>query len=83
MIAKRVTGVRKIYAITSPEHYKAMQWCINNNIKIYPKLRDGKYILVKVQDGCAKTSNKTYDYKEVHQAQWDFYLYIYKKENHV
>ena len=68
---------------TTKEHYKAFDWCTKNNIRIYPKVRDGQYILVYTENGVANTSGKLYTKKELQQNIWDFYLYIYKKYKNV
>jgi len=61
------------------EHYKAMQWCINNDIKIYPKPFNGVYYFIYVIDGQGHRGRKTYAKDELTMNQWDFYLYLYKK----
>ena len=66
---------------TQEEHYKAFKWCDENNIRIYPKPRDGKFILVYTVDGVAHTTNKLHDPKNYQQAIWDFYLFLYNKLN--
>lgn len=66
---------------TRPEHYKAFDWCTKNRIKIYPKLRDGKYILVQTIDGVAYTSGKKYEKDDFQSVIWDYYLYLYKEYN--
>jgi len=69
------------YINTTDEHYKALYWCDKNNIKIYPKVRGKKFILVYCIDGCARTSFKLHDKKDYIQAIWDFYLFLYNKYN--
>ena len=62
-----------------PEHYKAMQWCVNNNIKVYPKLFNGVYYFMYIIEGQGYKGNKTYSVEEITANQWNFYLYLYKK----
>ena len=66
-----------------PEHYKAMQWCVNNDIKIYPKPFNGVYYLIYTIEGQGKRGHKTYSKKEMEKSWWDFYLYLYEKLNNV
>jgi len=65
--------------ITNKEHYDAFRWCTENRIKIYPKPRKNKFILVYTIDGVAKTSGKEYDKKEYMECIWNFYLFLYNK----
>ena len=63
------------------KHYKAIQWCINNNIYVsaYPTT-----IGTKVE---IKNNNKTfispmtYSKKELHLKIWELYLYLYDQNN--
>jgi hypothetical protein len=64
---------------TNQEHYKAFNWCNKNRMKVYPKPRNGKFILVYTIDGVAKTTNKLHDPKKYQQSIWDFYLFLYNK----
>lgn len=64
---------------TEEQHYNAFKWCDDNDIRIYPKPRDNKFILVYVIDGVARTSNKLHEKKNYQQAIWDFYLFLYNK----
>jgi|TARA_B110000483_G_scaffold57008_1_gene71323 hypothetical protein len=68
---------------TNPKHYEAFKWCDENNIKIYPKPRKNKFILVYSVNGFAKTSGKEYDKDEYMQAIWDFYIFLYDKLKNV
>ena len=65
--------------ITNHKHYEAFSWCCDNNVRIYPKLRGSKFILVYSINGFAKTTNKLHDKKDYQQAIWDFYLFLYNK----
>jgi hypothetical protein len=62
-----------------PEHYKAKSWCIDNDIKVFPKPRNGGFILVYVIDGIGKSSYKVHDRNDYQRQWWDFYLYLYQK----
>lgn len=64
---------------TQEQHYAAFKWCDENGIRIYPKPRNGKFILVYVIDGQAHTTNKLHDPKDYQQAIWGFYLFLYNK----
>jgi len=66
---------------TNEKHYKAFKWCCDNNIRIYPKLKKGKYILIYEINGVSKTSGKEYDVKYYMDAIWEFYLFLYNKLN--
>ena len=68
---------------TRAEHYEAMSWCLKNNIKVYPKLRGAKYILVHTVDGVAYSSGKEYDVKEYQQVIWEYYLYLFNEFKNV
>jgi len=60
-----------------------MQWCVNNDIKIYPKPFNGVYYLIYTIEGQGKRGHKTYSKKEMEKSWWDFYLYLYEKLNNV
>lgn len=64
---------------TEKEHYDAFKWCDNNGIRIYPKPRGAKFILVYVINSQAHTTHKEHDVKDYQQAIWDFYLFLYNK----
>jgi len=61
------------------EFHKAFSWCTKNNIRVYPKIRPGGYILVYEIDGFAKTSGKIHAKKEYQDSIKEFYIYLYKK----
>ena len=61
------------------EHYKAIQWCINNDILVsaLPTKRGTKIEIVnKIK---RKVSPKTYKKDELHLKIWELYLYLYQK----
>lgn len=60
-------------------HYKAIQWCINNNIFVgaLPTIK-GIKIEIKHNDKII-ISNKTYEQNELQNKLWELYLYLYKK----
>lgn len=61
------------------DHQKAMQWCINNNIKVGVKPTK-KGLKVEINDnGKVKVSPNIYDNSEAVNKCWELYLYIYKK----
>jgi len=62
-----------------PQFYEAFSWCTNNNIRIYPKIRPGGYILVYEIDGFAQTTGKVHSKTEYQQKIYEFYIYLYKK----
>ena len=66
---------------TQEKHYTAFKWCDEHGIRIYPKPRDGKFILVYVIDSQAHTTHKLHDIKDYQQAIWDFYVFLYNKLN--
>lgn len=63
----------------TPQHYKAFQWCTNNGIRVFPKLRSAGYILVYEIDGFGHSSGKVHSAAYYQEAIWQFYLYLYKK----
>lgn len=67
----------------SKQHYTAKRWCINNDIKVFPKPLNGKYYLVYVINGLGKRGRKTYTKEEMENNWWEFYLYLYTKYNDV
>lgn len=62
-----------------PKFYKAFSWCTKNNIRIYPKIRPGGYILVYEIDGFAKTTGKIHPKTEYQEKIVEFYIYLYEK----
>ena len=66
---------------TEEIHYKAFKWCDEKGIRIYPKPRNGRFILVYVINSQAHTTNKEHDPKDYQQAIWDFYVFLYNKLN--
>tara|TARA_B110000971_G_C19515912_1_gene279569 strand:- start:169 stop:393 length:225 start_codon:yes stop_codon:yes gene_type:complete len=64
---------------TNPKHYEAFKWCTENRIKVYPKIKGDKFILVYTIDGVAHSSGKLYDKSEYMQNIWEFYLFLYNK----
>jgi len=66
-------------ANVTDKHYKAIQWCLKNNIRIYPRpLLSGGYNLIYEKDGYPRTSGKLYDREQLYQAIWDFWLFTYE-----
>lgn len=64
--------------------YKAFNWCIENNIKIYclPKKPSEKLYAVQVNNnGKITTSDKKYQKNQVDNKIWELYLFIYLKYN--
>jgi len=66
---------------TTPDHYKSMSWCIQNDIKVYPKKTKEGFKLICVRNGQAFQSGISYNDIEIHQKIWDFYAYLHKKYN--
>ena len=61
------------------KHYKAIQWCINNDIYVsaLPTKRGTKIEIVNKNK--RKVSPKTYKKVDLHKKIWELYLYLYKK----
>lgn len=70
--------MKRIWTPT-PEHYKAMNWCINNDIKIFPKPFNGVYYFIYTIEGQGHRGRKTYTKQDLQVNQWNFYLYLYEK----
>ena len=66
---------------TEEKHYRAFKGCDDNGVRIYPKPRNGKFILVYVVNDQAHTTNKLHDPEDYQQAVWDFYVFLYNKLN--
>jgi len=78
MKAKKASKARfKFYP--TQEHYKAFQWCTNNDIRVFPKLRPTGYMLVYEIDGFGQSSGKVHSVEYYQEAIWQFYLYLYAK----
>lgn len=60
-------------------HYKAIQWCINNNIKVavHPT-RAGLKVVID-ENGLKSMSPGTYTNNEANDKVWELYLYLYDK----
>ena len=70
---------KKINIQQSDDHRKAMQWCINNNIKV-GVLPTKKGLKVEInENGDKKISPKIYTQLEAQKKVIELYLYIYKK----
>lgn len=63
----------------TPEHQKALQWCLKNEIKVsqHPTL-EGLRIEINNR-GKRILSPKTYSKIKANNKCWDLYLYLYKK----
>lgn len=72
----------KDYIPTEAER-AAYHWCINNDVKVHVKPRDGQFILVAEIDGVGRSSGKKYLQSEIFSKQWGYYLYLYEKLNDV
>jgi len=66
---------------TEKKHYDAFKWCIDNGIRIYPKPKNGKFILIYEINSQAHSTNKLHDPKDYQQRIWDFYVFLYNKLN--
>ncbi len=63
------------------KHYKAIQWCINNNIYVsaYPTTIGTK---VEINNnGKTFISPMTYSKKDLDFKIWELYLYLYNQNN--
>ena len=61
------------------DFYKAFNFCEKNRIRVYPKVRGKKFILVSAIDGVAKTSGKEYSKSEYQTLIKEYYIYLWKK----
>ena len=61
------------------KHCQAFKWATDNNIRIYPKVRGKKFILILERDGKTETSGKEYNKKDYQDVIWEFYLTLYNK----
>ena len=61
------------------KHQKAMQWCINNNIKVGVKpTKNGLKVEIN-NNGSVNVSPNIYDNVEACNKVWELYLYLYNK----
>tara|TARA_R100000734_G_C3259046_1_gene58281 strand:+ start:62 stop:280 length:219 start_codon:yes stop_codon:yes gene_type:complete len=63
----------------TPDHYTAFNWCINNDIFIYPIPTGKKFYLVAKINGTERSSFKEYTKQVYEEKIWEYYLYLYKK----
>jgi hypothetical protein len=63
------------------KHYKAMQWCISNNIYVsaYPTTIGTKVEIIN--NGKTFISPNTYTKKQLDFKIWELYLYLYDQNN--
>lgn len=69
---------KKFKALTD-EHYKAIQWCIGNNIKVGVKPTTKGLKIEIDENGIKQISPKTYSQIEAQNKCWELYLYLYRK----
>lgn len=71
--------------VPTKDEYKAMHWCINNNIKISPKaLSTLKWSIIIDLNGKKTESPDSYGKIEIWKKILEYYTYYYKKyENKV
>jgi hypothetical protein len=70
--------IQRFKAVTE-SHYKAMQWCLKNNIKVYVKPTK-KGLKVEINDNDKiNCSPIFYTNTDACNKCWELYLYIYKK----
>lgn len=63
----------------TPEHQKALKWCLKNEIKVsqHPTL---KGLRVEINNrGTRILSPETYSKTQANNKCWELYLYLYKK----
>ena len=61
------------------KHQKAMQWCINNNIKVGVKpTKNGLKVEIN-NNGTVVVSPTIYENVDACNKVWELYLYIYDK----
>ena len=67
------------FAQVTDKHQKAMQWCINNNIKVGVKPTK-KGLKVEINNnGSVKVSPNIYNNVDACNKVWELYLYLYNK----
>ncbi|WP_288955961.1 hypothetical protein [uncultured Polaribacter sp.] len=65
------------FAQVTDKHKKAMQWCINNNIKVGVKPTK-KGLKVEINNnGSVKVSPNIYNNVDACNKVWELYLYLY------
>lgn len=66
--------------VYTPKEDLAYKWCINNNVKIYPKPKSQTewYLIVNV-NGVEKQSPEAYKKNEIWKNLFKFYTYYYDK----
>ena len=60
-------------------HYKAFKWAMDNNIRIYPKVKGKNFVLILEREGRQETSGKEYSKKDYQDIIWEFYLTLYQQ----
>lgn len=76
-----------------PEFYQAFRWCEKNNIRIYPVVKNSKYLICREDGYCVNfkgkyiagkvvTSGKLYSKNEYDDAIKQYYIYLWKKHSH-
>lgn len=75
MAKKKIIKYKKV----SEHHYKAMQWCLKNNIKVYVKPTT-KGLKVEINDNNKVICSPIiYTNTDACDKCWELYLYIYRK----
>lgn len=67
---------------TTDEHYKKMLWCMNQDIKVYPKfVKNSLHIVIDnpLTKKRLTVSTESYTNCEIQQVIWDLYIKIYNK----
>jgi len=72
---KKKTDQLNLVNVTE-KHLKAMSWCLDNDIKVYPKKSKGGFKLICVRNGQGYQSGIVYKENEYQQRIWDFYVYL-------
>ena len=69
--------------MTTDEHYKAIQWCLKNDIKVSAYATKKGLKVETIQGNKKIISPKIYSKIEATNKIWEIYLYIYKKHNKI
>lgn len=83
MIVARPKKIKQDNYVPSDQDTKAMLWCLDNKIRVYPVVKDGEYGLeveyVKAGKIKRVRSPKTYPKHDYNSKVYDLYKYLHKK----
>tara|TARA_R110002110_G_scaffold214204_3_gene427812 strand:- start:2773 stop:3009 length:237 start_codon:yes stop_codon:yes gene_type:complete len=70
---------KKINIVVTEKHHKALQWCLQNDIKV-GVLPTKKGLKVEIDERGKKIiSPETYSQEDAQKKCWQLYLYLYNK----